>query len=209
MYKRIHKRGGKHGMYKEVDEQKDKSEMILSVEEQEKLQRDRLTEVLSLLVLDNGCIHSYLENYMRSPAEASDLGNEKGKCIKSCFSCCKDVQNYIIPICQRETRKFLSRCFIQNGNINITPLELANKIGEYDNYQTAIYGKKKEKDVCKYHTEGTVMQLIASGILTLQVINVKIDGTNTQQIVVCRLTIIDDVMPAFLENDRWKRISHF
>ena len=41
---------------------------VLSIEEQEKIEKQRLLEVLSIVTLNNGCWHNYLEHYSMNPS---------------------------------------------------------------------------------------------------------------------------------------------
>ena len=45
----------------------DRKEGVIGIEEQERLEKERLLEVVSFVTLNNGCWHTFLENYSIEP----------------------------------------------------------------------------------------------------------------------------------------------
>ena len=57
----------------------------------------------------------------------------------------------------------------------MTPMQLCKKIQEIKNYHLLLFNKKNKKDVLVYHIKGLILQLLATGIISLKVKKVNND----------------------------------
>ena len=66
-------------------------------------------------------------------------------------------------------RSFLGHALIESAPGKKTPEQLCADIANYDNYANVIYNEKNKKKVCGYHIQGTVLQLVACGLVEMHV----------------------------------------
>ena len=62
-----------------------------------------------------------------------------------------------------------SICFTTPSNDSKTLEKSCDDIANYDNYANVIYNEKNKKKVCGYHIQGTVLQLVACGLVEMHV----------------------------------------
>ena len=105
----------------------------------------------------------------------------------------------------------LCTTFLLECNKDCTPQDLAKAIMKWDKFQDFIYGKKNKNQVTAYNVNGTVLQLIASGIIDLKVKKVsninKKGETEVRNRVICSLGVMG-IGLAYMNNNAWKAIPN-
>ena len=158
------------------------------------MQRNRLLDLLKMIVLKGECWHKQLEETIGNPLEppAIDLTS----CGDACPVCCKLLSDYILPISRSSLSLFLADVFIINPGTDLSPTLVIQKLTKYHNVGTTVYCRpRSNKPPSPKFIQTTILQLIASNIMTLTFDNV----TNNPR---CSLTMID-AKPAYLDDSYW------
>ena len=167
---------------------------ILSDVETIKMQRSRLLDLLRMIVLKGDCWHKQLEEAIGNPLEppAIDLTS----CGDACPVCCQLLSDYILPISRPSLSLFLADVFIINPGSDLSPTLVIQKLTKYDKVGTTVYCRPRStKPPSPKFIQTTILQLIASNIVTLSFDEVTNDPR-------CSLTMID-AKPAYLDDSYW------
>ena len=95
--------------------------------------------------------------------------------------------------------------FIHGGECWMTPMQLCKKTQEIKNYHLLLFNKKNKKDVLVYHIKGLILQLLATGIISLKVKDVK---NNEKLFTCCALSMDDDFNPSYAVQASWEGIDY-
>ena len=87
----------------------------------------------------------------------------------------------------------------------MTPMQLCKKIQEIKNYHLLLFNKKNKKDVLVYHIKGLILQLLATGIISLKVKKVN---NNEKLFTCCALGMDDDFIPSYAVPASWEGIDY-
>ena len=125
-------------MYSRIYNNKDRHNLILQKEQQERLEMNRLLDVLQFLVLSKCCWHVELEK--RCIIDNNVLHEEV--CGTSCPVCTGATTKLFLPINKVNLCRVLVKLFCESGKSDITPQNVAKYIIDTDNYELSVYGKK-------------------------------------------------------------------
>ena len=117
-----------------------------------------------------GCWHVYLEHACGNPWYTTMNNMVYDPCVIACPSCDGSMKRSIRSICKEGIKLFLVDIFVRNFQGRLTAFEVAKKIRDYPNCGTVIYGRRTNACVTLTTTQITVMQLLACGILTLNIV---------------------------------------
>lgn len=149
---------------------------ILTIEEERNMQHDLINEVARLLVLNLGCWHTCIEMYSMNPVAYHRNNGVYGypPCINMCPYCDGSIKDMIDPIKKDGMMQFLAETFLCQVNVNglinaLTPITLATALFNFKDVGILVYGRKTKKAKSNSITQLTILQLIVSNILRLEI----------------------------------------
>lgn len=170
---------------------------VVSADNEIKIQRSNLLELLQMIVLKGNCWHQAIENFIGNPIEPP--ANKLTACGNACPFCCDVISEYVMPIIRSGLSQFLADVFINNTGSVLSPVILVKKLMEYKDVGTVVYARPRSNKPPAYKfVSVTVLQLIASSIIELEFQEASNDAK-------CSLGMIAE-SPAYLHNDYWKRM---
>ena len=158
--------------------------------------------VLRLLVLKKGCYHKALET-----CQANVCINDNGRpnCDTACPSCNGEHNNTFLQVNRNNVNWALVDIFIRRGESSIAPVQLCKRLQEIKNYHAFLFNKKNKKEVMVYHIKGLILQLLATGIISLTVKKVNNDDDIC---TCCALGMNDDFIPSYAVPASWEGIDY-
>ena len=178
-----------------VDPENPYVESVMSITEHRSLVIEDLLGVIRLSFLNNGCWHLHLENMFGRNNDQS-----RGPCNKVCPFCNKEISEYVKPVNRVGLTKFLCYTFIQNPVQDLTPARLVSQLRDYPDIGVVVFKRKTKKSFDKPFLDVLVLQLIASGIIELQM------EESEKVRALCKLSVGDNMSPVYLNNDVWTRL---
>ena len=164
------------------------------------MQIQHLNKVCSLMFLDYGCWHFYIEK-QSSFFNTTHQDEHHNSCYNKCPYCRDDMRMYI---------KTMSRlgvcCFLvdtmTNTNKQYSAIELGELLYKYPNAGTKIYNRKHAKQPeKKAHCFMTILQLILVDIIRLKI------EVCTNPSSICML-VFDGIEPKYNKDKSWQNIKH-
>ena len=144
---------------------------IITTSESKQLQLNNLVEVVGFIFNSSKCWHSSLED--KCGRDIIQLDNEQQSTNEQCINCCpwctKVLSQFIKPIIKLGLIQFLVFIFIENNFNNITPMMLCNYLKVFPNVGISIYGRRVSTPPQVFVMNSTVLQLIGSKILKVEV----------------------------------------
>ena len=139
-----------------------------------KEQVSEIFELLRLFCLNRGCVHYILEAYaahggckLDVPFRVDDIDfTTRQPCSNACPSCTGKYSSFFLPIHKSYAIIWIAEVLSTSGSIICGgPDDMVVKLlWEKPKYRFNIFGKK---NITRYQVTGFILQLIASGILTL------------------------------------------
>jgi hypothetical protein len=139
-----------------------------------KAQVCELFDLLSLFCLKQGCVHYILEAYAAHGGNKIDVPfrvnnidfTARQPCSNACPACTDRYSSYFLPIHRPDAISWLADVVSTSGTIVCGgPNDMVTKLlWEKPQFRFNIFGKK---NVTRYQVTAFILQLIASGILTL------------------------------------------
>lgn len=174
--------------------------VIMSKEEYRKIEVFRLNEVCSMMFLQLGCWHKYIEKASSNPYDVYH-DTQFLPCLNSCPFCTNQICDIVKTVNRLGLCRFLANTML-NATKRYNPIELGDRLYNYPNSGTLIYNRKSaEKPEKKSDCYVTIIQLILVGILTLNI------HPSPNPTAVCSVTS-DDIEPRYLSNHVWQYIRH-
>ena len=188
-------------MYKRIHAAKDRQDGLLTISEQNKMQEKYLLSVLRLLVLKRVCYHKALEMWQANVTIDND---GPSNCDNACPRCNKEDETMFLRINKQNVKKALVDIFIRDGECYMTPMQLCKKLQEIKQYHSKLFNKTNKKHVLIYHVKGLILQLLATGIISLKVKREVDDETLS---IFCALGMDDDLNPSYTVQASWAGID--
>ena len=117
----------------------------MTVKEQVDVQSNNLLTNLQLCVLNNGCLHQFLERYAMNPMHNNIQEASMEKCGTSCLSWKNTWHEIFLPVSRTGVTKVLVAIFLRSGLTLITPLELGRKIRDVNDFNMILFNIKNKK----------------------------------------------------------------
>lgn len=176
-------------------------ETVISLEGQRQMQMNNLLSVLKLFFCTNSrCWHNHLEQ--ESILLEEDVGtdpNEMQICGDACGYCRDSMKDYILPVSRTGLVSFILYSFVHNPCSRTTPVELADKLFTFPEVGKVVYNRRVSSPPSRHYTHATILQLIASKILKLQVV-----FEEDKPIAVLTMNVIDEIGTlAFTKDEFW------
>jgi len=168
--------------------------LLLTNQQEIKMQRDNLLQVLKMIILKGGCLHDQIEKIIGNPREPPPTSIQK--CIHSCLIRLGTIDKFIMPVSRKGLCTFLAKVLINNTSASLTPSLLEDKFKKYANLGTTVYSHpRSSKAPPSKYISVTVLQLIAR-----EIISMNFDASARD----CsfRLVIVDEI-PAYLTDAVW------
>ena len=188
-------------MYKRIHTAKDRQDGLFTISEQNKMQEKYLLAVLRLLILKRVCYHKALE---MCQANVTIDNDGPSNCDNACPRCNKEDENMFLKVNKQNVKKALVDIFIRDGECYMTPMQLCKKLQEIKQYHSKLFNKTNKKHVLIYHVKGLILQLLATGIISLKV---KREVENETLSVFCALGMDDDLNPSYTVQASWTGID--
>jgi hypothetical protein len=103
-------------------------------------------------------------------------------CVVACPFCDGTMLSIVKPIRKEGVKMFLVDIFIRDNQGKMMPFEVSKKLKAYPNCDKIIYGgRRTNQSFSLQNAQFTVLQLIACGILSLQIV------PHTKPIAYCQL----------------------
>ena len=123
----------------------EKKDGLMTVKEQVDAQSNNLLINLQLCVVNNGCLHQFLERHVMSPTHNNAQEASMEKCGTSCSSCKNTRHDIFLPVSRPGVTKILVGAFFRSGLTLITPLELGRKIRDVNDFNMTSSNTKNKK----------------------------------------------------------------
>ena len=182
--------------------QNNNENVLLSIDEYRKIEIENLNSIASLLFLNYGCWHNYLEISSINPFSNSNA-HTYVPCITNCPYCTNTILTICKPINRHAICSFLVAKMFNNPK-QYNAIELGDELFKYPGSGISIYGRKTApQPERKFDCYITIMQLILSGILSMTA-----EPAVTPKSY-CLLSIDTDNAPKYLKDQFWFYIRQF
>ena len=125
-------------------------------------------------------------------------------CDNACPRCNKEDETMFLRINKQNVKKALVDIFIRGGECYMTPMQLCKNLQEIEQYHSKLFNKTNKKHVLICHVKGLILQLLATGIISLKVKREVDDETLS---IFCALGMDDDLNPSYTVQASWAGID--
>ena len=183
-----------------TDEDINNISRIINFYEQRNKQQKDIDDVLKLIFGTSKCWHSVLENHCSNPLEPPS--GVTSYCGGACPHCLGKRKDYIMNVRKDGLKSFLLCTFLGTNSNDKFPSYVLKQLKDFPNVGRVVYNRPKSGNPPESrYLESTILQLIACGILGLEINNE--DGKG-------RLVLkyrIDDSMPCYMIDDYWNNMD--
>ena len=188
----------------QINQDESDSEMqnnLMSKKKYREIEVYRLNSVCSMMLLQFGCWHKFLERESSNPyVNYNDMQSQP--CMHFCPYCTNEINEIVKTVSRMGLCRFLADVML-NSSKRYTPIELGDKLYKYPNSGTLIYGRKSaERPEKKSDCYDTIIQLLLVGILNLTI------EPSPNPTALCTVTK-NDIEPMYLNNAVWTNIQHY
>ena len=176
---------------------------IISDDDLKQHQSKELHQVLKLFALhSSNCMHDVLESCVSSPMEPLSNINLDDKCGNACLCCKSSIRDMVLPVIKKGVQDFLVQTFISSNRTGpIHSKDIISSLQKFPDVGKAIYGRKKSnKPPDAKYVHMTILQLIASGMVTL-----CYDKSSSK--ATFSLGMCDSVQPMYVNDNAWNGIN--
>ncbi len=162
---------------------------LISKEEHQRWQLKELISVLQLMYLVQGCLHVQLEKRSILDGVECSASSINGPCNDSCPYCLDKMKGYIPVVSRAGLSRFLIDVFLQGNQTEpSSPENVVKWLTNYDDVGTTVFKRRVNTAPKASLVTGLVLQLIASEILTLKVVDM-----NQKKTAILRLNVVDEI----------------
>ena len=106
------------------------------------------------------------------PLEPPSL--EQRQCRRACSVCLAKLKDYILPVSQLGSSKFLPNTFINTSRVDLSPLNIVKLLHDFSSADQVIYKRPRSNTAPQNKfLQSTVLQLLASGMIELKILEVE------------------------------------
>ena len=158
--------------------------------------------ICSMLFLNYGCWHNYLENASTNPETDPYNLSLYSPCLTNCPFCTNEIRNIVKCVDKDQLCLFLVST-MANTTKNYNAIQLGNALFEYPNCGTLIYHRRSaQKAEKRSDCHMTIIQL-----LLCQIVDMIKDRESEKWY--CILPHDKFARPLYLDNGRWRYINTF